>query len=154
MMLCERFHACKCDPLAAPSHVLWVQREPLPGWVPVAASLLCLRCYPCFSPSGDVNHCALHTASWHHTFGSFCWLSSWLADCVLIEKGMCVYLCLFICVLLAEDKAGAELDWLNTAISLPFSFFSTSLCTGGNHGCLLSFLFYVSYLFSLKKVKV
>lgn len=113
------------------------------------------RCCPRFPPSGDVNHCALHTASWHHTFGSFCWLSSWLADSVLIEKGTCVYLCLFICVLLADDKAGAELDWLNTTISLPFSFFSTSLCTRGNHGCLLSFLFFFMYsiYFLLKKLK-
>lgn len=147
VMLCERFRGCKHDPLPARSRVPCVQGEPLPGWVPITSPLLRLGCCPRSSPSGDVARCARHTASWHHTFGSFCWIYSWLADCVLIENRMCVYLCLFICVLLAEDKAGAELGWLNTTIFLPFSFFSTSLCTRGNHGCLLSFFSFLCVLF-------
>lgn len=40
MMLCERFHDCKHDPLPAWSHVLCVQGKPLPGWVPVTSLLL------------------------------------------------------------------------------------------------------------------
>lgn len=51
-------------------------------------------------------------------------LSRQLADCLLIEKGVCLYLCLFTCLLPAEDEAEAKVGLAKHCLSPIFlSFF-------------------------------